>query len=58
MFRNLVDDVLHPLNLQPRYWGNSAGRVAAIQLPLVVALSMKNNPITCKRTPVGRSDCV
>ncbi|KAM5540374.1 hypothetical protein V8D89_005832 [Ganoderma adspersum] len=42
-----TDDILHPLNLQPRYWGNSAARVAAIQLPLVVALSMKNNPITC-----------
>ncbi|PIL37017.1 transporter [Ganoderma sinense ZZ0214-1] len=41
-----TDNVHHLLNLQPRYWGSSAARVAAIQLPLVVILSMKNNPIT------------
>ncbi|KAI1789546.1 hypothetical protein LXA43DRAFT_974245 [Ganoderma leucocontextum] len=41
-----TDDVLPRVDLQPRYWGNSAGKVAAIQLPFVVALSMKNNPIT------------
>lgn len=29
--------------LDPRYYANRAGKIAALQVPLVVALGMKNN---------------
>ncbi|KAI0082494.1 hypothetical protein K474DRAFT_1585487 [Panus rudis PR-1116 ss-1] len=32
-------------NLQVRYWANRAGHIAAVQFPLIVALSSKNNLI-------------
>jgi hypothetical protein len=36
------------LQVNPRYYANRAGRIAASQLPLVVALGMKNNLISCE----------
>lgn len=34
--------------LDPRYYANRAGKIAALQVPLVVALSMKNNILSCE----------
>ncbi len=31
----------------PKYWGNTAGNVAATQLSVVAALGTKNNIISC-----------
>jgi ferric-chelate reductase len=35
------------VKFDPVYWANTAGNIAATQLPLVVALGMKNNIISC-----------
>lgn len=37
----------------PHYWANTAGNVAATQIPLIIALGMKNNVISC--TYLGHS---
>lgn len=34
--------------LDPRYYANRAGKIAALQVPLVVALGMKNNILSCE----------
>ncbi|TBU64048.1 hypothetical protein BD310DRAFT_807240 [Dichomitus squalens] len=41
-----TDNMKPAVNLMPKYWGNDAGKIAAIQLPFVVVLGLKNNPIT------------
>lgn len=33
--------------LDPRYYANRAGKIAAVQVPIVVALGMKNNLVSC-----------
>ncbi|KAI0638038.1 hypothetical protein C8Q77DRAFT_1088994 [Trametes polyzona] len=40
------DNILPRTNLKPEYWGGNTAKLAAAQLPLVVVLALKNNPIT------------
>ncbi|CDO71350.1 hypothetical protein BN946_scf184908.g108 [Trametes cinnabarina] len=41
-----TDNVKPRVNLQPNTWALNAGKLAAGQIPLVVLLALKNNPIT------------
>lgn len=34
--------------VDPQYYADRAGNIAASQLPLIVALGMKNNLVSCK----------
>ena len=40
------------IKVEPHYYANRAGNIAASQLPIMVALGMRNNIISCKFIPL------
>lgn len=46
--RQSIGDLKPGQKAVPRDWANTTGRVAAVQLPLIVGLGMKNNLISCE----------
>ena len=43
------------IKVDPRYYANRAGRIAASQLPIMAALGMRNNLISCNFKPFPSS---
>ncbi|RPD81263.1 hypothetical protein L226DRAFT_566050 [Lentinus tigrinus ALCF2SS1-7] len=41
-----VDGLTYPTNIAGRSWGSRTGKLATVQLPFIVLLSMKNNAVT------------
>lgn len=44
----LIATNLKGVHLTPSYFANRAGLIAATQFPLLIALGMKNNILTCE----------